>query len=128
MQKSSKSIQIDHSWNQTFLPMQPSVNKTFSEKSVMQEGPAHAFPTKGHADIDVGKKTLEVSNKTPFPNPDHFPFFLLMGWRFVCQFALVLFISFGRQIELILIDTTMPHMRKQKEIAQNFNMFAIIGL
>lgn len=107
--------------------MQASERVPADKKAGMQTGPAHAFPTQGHADIDVAN-SLEVPNKTPFPKPDRCFHFLLIGWRFVCRFALMLFISFGRQIELILIDTTMPHMRKQEEIAQNFNTFAIIAL
>lgn len=97
-------------------------------KPGMEAGPAHAFPTQGHADIDT-EKSREVSNKTSFPKPDRCFHFLLMALE-VCFVDLLLCLSFplGHQFELILIDTAMPHMKKQEEIAQNFNTFAIIAL
>lgn len=105
----------------------PNTPVSADKTAVLQAGPAHAFPTQGHSDIGA-EKSLKVSNKTPFLKLDRCFHFLLIGWRFVCRFALVLLISFGHQIELILIDTAVPHMRKQEKIVQNFNTFTFIAL
>lgn len=62
-----------------------------------------------------------------------FPFTYLGKWAwdwarwFVCRFALCFSISFGQQIELMFVDTAMPHMRKQ-EISQNCKTLPITAL
>lgn len=45
---------------------------------------------------------------------------------FVCWFALCFSTSFGQKIELMFVDTAMPHMRTQ-EILQNYKLLPIIA-